>query len=379
MVDQDVGDLNDFIEFGQDLAVGIGSLANSLPGINSAYQAFCRVAAGTPGGIVLGLARVDNVCSPYLNPDGRTFGDEEPLPFTGGQCPELYDLSANYTLRRDGVVIGNNILTGSATGPIGFREVVERPSSNIVRREGRYLNGAGEDFAQYIIRQEETLSGGVVRVTTGELSNFSLSRRDGGQDNCGNGDPYYRPGDNYGGEGYGEPQLIVGPDGNGRSITVSPPEFGDDGGLSIPVTIDGVEINLGGGEDGGGGGGYNPGPTETGPGSGAGSGDGPQQVPPGPEGTRCIAVAVDTVGRPNSAGEVASSAPPARTYGALGNISVRLATDDGSSYWSEDTVIFQEKTVKTIPVEGFTIEAWRLVLAAGMTATVTPIYRSDSV
>ena len=378
MTDQDLGDINDFVELAQDLAEGAGNLANNLPGVRSAYRAFCRVAAGTPGGAFLGVANIRNVCTPYLEPDGRGFGSEEPLPFGGGQCDALYQITADYTLRRDGVVVGNNVLTGQGMGPLSFSVEVIRVSSTVLRREGRYLDRDGDPINQYIIKEEQTLAGGAVRVTTGEISNLSISRVDGQPDNCGNENPYFRPGDGYEGEEFGDPQLIEGPDGVTRPITVSPPEIGPDGGLSLEVQIDDLTIDLGGGDDGGGGGVLTPGPTEVGPGIGSDGGQGAQDVPTPPEGTRCVAIAIVTQGAPARAGSVDSSAPPVRTYGALGNVALRLATDEGFSYWGSDTVIFQTMTLKAIPVEGLAIEQWRLTLQPGMTATVKPIYRADS-
>lgn len=368
-MEQRVEDIREFVEDAATFANELGEAALASPLTNAAYRAFCSVAAGSPTQGVFDAVDLGTVCTPYLQQLGREFG-RDVVPLQGGQCAETRyrvsfvsvtyiddNSSGTETLNIGGALQGFGPITVSAVGPNLWRyETAEGTLSDIVVND----NASNPNP---IIQSVEV----------------NLTILNGGPDDCGDAPPIFVPGEGYGGEGYGSPFEVEGPDGNNLPVTVEPPTLGPDGGISIPVTIDGVNINLGPSDSGGGdgAGGYNPGPTSTGTPTAAGPDDGPQDVPEGPPGSKCIAVAVVATGSPDSAGEVSGSLPPKRTFGVLGSLFLELETEEGFVFWGEVSTLSQERTVKAIPVEGLVISRWLLVLRPGMTATVTPIYRQD--
>lgn len=219
-----------------DAAVAAGDLANSLPWTRPAYQQFCRIMAGT--GVPQALASVDvpSICQPYLDEDGRDFGGDR-VPFTGGQCQVAYRVNATSFVKRNGVVTANQTIQhNSVAGPIS-RETLNTSQQKSIFLKNRF----GTIFQQ-------ASAGG---ITPGEQVEVSLTvnsivRIDGLADNCGDPPGEYQPGTGYDGEDYGQPFDYV--DGNGRqwNINLQEPLVTIDGSIEIPVTVDGVEFNIGG-------------------------------------------------------------------------------------------------------------------------------------
>ena len=368
MADTQKDDLVGFVEDAQQFAVGVGELAQSLPGISSAYNAACRVWSGTPAGRLFDLVNLGNVCTPYLQEDGRTFGTEEPAGFTGGQCAgTTYDVRVQWieTQNLTGNVT-NKEFTGRGVGPFNGAEIGPDP-----------VDGNGTailfDFAGSI-SVGPRVDSGAFGSTQSDLVIVSVT---GSPDDCGDPPPVFVPGDGYDGEEFGTPQDIVGPDGVPRSINVLSPRLDINGTLSIPVTVDGIQIDIGGG-----GAGKPPpvsrnGPTDDGPPLSGGGDDGERGLPEPPEGAVCVAISFAVEGQPQSVGMVMGSAPPVRTFGVMGNVCLKLTTSVGTSYWGEDTLLQNTRTLVAIPVEGVSVTAYRINLKSGMTYVATPIYRFD--
>lgn len=220
-----------------DVARDVGELANAageasqqVPGLRSAIKGFCRIAAGTPGFAVLEGLDIGNICTPYLSEDGRSFGGPAPPPFTGGQCDTNYVITVNYTpapfQSAPPAMLGRPGPVTSIVPVITFED--------------------GEDSIWGL----EITAAGTTTTTTGFTQDpgsftYVLTRSDGLPDDCGDPPTQYEPGDGYDGETFGSPQNITGPDGRGYDIVVSPPGSDGGGGLSIPVTVDGIEFNIG--------------------------------------------------------------------------------------------------------------------------------------
>lgn len=258
----------DLIDYARDvgeLASAIGSVAQSIPGVRAAYKASCRIFAGTPGGQALGLLNIPNICTPFLAEDGRTFGGVGDPPFFGGQCPgDIYRVTIN-VIRNGNVVAGP--LQDSGPGPVSV-ETFDNP-------------GGGSGFQFSFADGPSTIlsAGSGSQPTTYDV--LSIENRTTGVDNCGDPPGDYSPGDGYEGEDYGDPQTIEGPDGNDYTIVVSPPIIDDGGGVSIPVSIDGIELDIGPGNSDSPAGPTSPdydnpsGTNSPGPGGGADGGDNP--------------------------------------------------------------------------------------------------------
>ena len=379
MENRNLGDLLDFVEGVSAFSNELGEAAQALPGVRGAYRQFCRIAAGTPGQALFDLVDLPNVCSPYLADDGRTFGGAGEPPFFGGQCPELYDLFADATVRRDGVVTANNIVVGTGTGPIRF-EVVDIPQpEGRTRLEGRYISQEGV-MAHYVVRGTVPLAGGGEQVTETEISNFSLTRNDGGPDNCGDPDAPFQPGEGYQGEDYGLPVVYTDPSGRDWNVNVRTPTVRPDGGLSIPVSIDGFDLDIGlpGGGDVPGEGSPVFGPTSSGSPIGGNGGEGEVGLPEGPAGSKCIALALITSGFTGARGAVVNTAPNTRLFSVFGNLAVKVQADSGETYWSGDRTLTEERVIEPIPAEGLQIVSFRVNLETGLTYQAIPLYRADT-
>ena len=238
MADVDYGALLKTIGNISDAAVAAGNVANSLPWTRPAYRQFCRIAAGTGVPQALNSIDVPSICQPYLDDDGRTFGETE-APFTGGQCDGVsYNLNITSFAKRNGEVKLNATLNHTATGPFSY---------------------VSSDTDTFLLRQLKDKFGGVIQQANiggnpgdsleATLTVNSISRVDGGPDNCGNPPGVYVPGDGYEGEDYDEPFNYTDPSGRQWNINVGAPSVGIDGSIQIPVNVDGVELNLGGESD----------------------------------------------------------------------------------------------------------------------------------
>lgn len=375
MVDR--SELAEFVRDASDAAVSAGEFAQSLPGIRGAYSAFCRIAAGTPATGALAAVNLPTVCQPYLDELGRTFGEQGP-PIPGGQCPTTrYELNYSYRWVFPGEpesTIENNVQRFS-TGPFqpySGPSLTGDPNRTVwgfvgTSVQGSQINGtvlSPNDLDPNRIGRLKILSGPTIEAVDGP-------------DDCGDTEQPFLPGEGWQGEQFGDQLTYDDPNGGSYDITVGPPSEGPGGGLSIPVTIDGVEVNLGGGGGDGGGGVLTPGPTSSGPPVSTGGNNGPEPVPEDPNGAPCIALSVVLAGVPMFLGEVLDSSPVRRTFDAIGNAAIKLTTADNDSYWGEDVILRNTRTVLAIPVEGLEITEFRLVLPLGVQANVTPIYRSE--
>lgn len=358
-----LGDLLDFAGTAQDLAVGVGELANSLPGVSGAYKAFCRVAAGTPGGQLFDALDLGNVCTPYLQPDGRTFGGEGPPPFTGGQCPGVaYRLDGFSTV--DGVQFGATGTNRLAIGPI------RKDSTPLSNGDSRTRIIDSRDVAVF------SISSGAGET---DIVITDVRREDGLPDDCGDPPGEYEPGDGYMGEGYGNPQDIEGPDGRTRPTIVFEPTLDADGNLSIPVSIDGLELDIGNPDGAPPDVPQEPSPLLTpGPGIDGGPGSGPTPIPPGPDGSRCVAVSCKVNVSPAFRGRVSGTDGNFRYYEPQGNLSVEVEGADGFTSYQRDVIVNTDATVEAIAVEGLTIVAFRVNVLDGLSYTVTPFYRVET-
>lgn len=374
MQSEDRGNLQDqidFIERAEDLANGLGSLANRAPVARGAYQAFCRIVAGTPGFTVLNAIDIRNVCTPYLDELNRTFGDDV-LQFTGGQCDnELYDITYDHDLFNpfSGQTTPVSVSTAHF-GPLGALQPTD--AGNGTQLTAR--TGPGQPVGTV---QDQTYGDGFV---VSNIRNVVATRRDGNPDNCGDGAELYQPGDGYGGETFGNPVTYTDPQtGNNFDITVGPPSDDGAGGFSIPVEVGDISLEIGPTSAGGGGGSSSgPGPTEAGAPILGTPQFGDLPIPMGPPGSICVAIAVTILSIPGTFGSVANTAPNRRFFSPIGNVSVLLSADDGEAYWSRDEILFEEETVVSIPVEGLSITRFRINNAPGLGFSVVPLYRTDT-
>lgn len=223
----------DWVDFVRDigeLANSAGQLSQSLPGVRAYARGFCRIFGGTLGGQVFQSLNINTICTPYWNEDGRGPATVGTPPFTGGQCDFLnYDVTASPQFPPSGP-LGPSTNTNNP-GPISLEEINE-PSS----RGQRLVDGNG-----VVLLSASTAP----PAEPARLVNISVAVTGGGPDTCGDPDSPIVPGPGYGGEQFDQPQTVTGPDGNDYEIVVFTPTENPDGGVSIPVSIDGVNFNFG--------------------------------------------------------------------------------------------------------------------------------------
>lgn len=344
-----------------------GDILNSVPVARDAYQSYCNIWAGEGPPEALALADVAGFCTPYLDEQGRTFGQKGPAPFEGGQCDgSPYLLTGNFVSSSPPEAPSTSTpISATLVGPV-YLETVDDPNGTFV-----FIRGQEDDPKRVYRVENETQSA--------QLEDISLVRADGGPDDCGDPDGDFEPGDGYQGETYGDPQSSTNGDGSSNSISVGAPVVNNDGSISLPITINGDDFDVGvpglsepEGDPGG-----DFGPSEAGE-SIPNPGDGePELLPPAPPGATCIAIAVALTGVPDSEGEVSNTDPNTRFTAPQGNVSVLLSSDDGTRVWSSDVVIYSRRSLVAIPVEGLTIVGHRVKLVTGRTSVVRPIYRID--
>lgn len=369
---QNAGDIFDFVEGAADLSQAGGALAQSLPLVRAAYAGGCRIWAGTGVPQALESVGLGSACSAYLAEDGRTFG-EDVAPFEGGQCSGvLYRVTAfsNTSVNGNDLRLGPNIGTGP--GPLTF---VNTPPPGTVPNSAyeAVLDANGTPVAN------ASASAGSPDVEVDAfLEIVSVVRVDGGADDCGNPNDVYAPGQGYQGEQYDQPQTYTDPNGDSFSVTVSPPISLPDGSFSLPVSVDGVEINLGSepagespGISGGG-----PVAGSTGPRTGMQNGN-PVEPVDGPNGEKGIGVFVQLDGVGAGAGEIVGTGPEnTRYYSPQGNCSIQWETDDGASYWGENHVLVSRRQVFGPPVPGLTIKSIRVNVLPGISPSYRIIYEA---
>lgn len=350
-------------------AAGLGQVVNGTPWLTGAYGQFCRVFSGTPGGQVGQLLDIPNVCTPYWDDDGIAPPTTEP-GIQGGQCQgEVYNFDVDFILD------GNPIRTENytAVGAISRERFTTQPGGPGVR----LLDGNGNLVGAGATVPAQIESGNP--DATANLVTRNMVRTDGMPDDCGNGPDEFIPSPDYPGTQFGDPFEYNDPNGRPWSINVGPPEFNDNGDLIIPIDVNGNPVNIGVPDSsGGGGGGLNPGPVTPGEDIEGGDGDGEEDVPPGENGTRCVAIALVVASVPSGSGIVPSTMPNNRYRAVLGNISVKVVLDGGGEYYQRDVLIQTDRTIEAIAVEGLTITGFRVNLLPGMSYTATPLYRSET-
>lgn len=214
-----------------DAAVAAGEVAQALPWTRPAYQQWCRIMAGTGVPQALNAVDVPTICQPYLDDDGRGFGEVTP-PFTGGQCPGV-TYNGTVTVKVNGVTISTSNFTNQV-GPLTVKATGNGTTSKgegLFNGNNQFIAGATDSSPPF----DE------ISVTPS-----GIVRSNGAADTCGDPPGVYVPGDGYDGEDYGEPFDFT--DGNGRTwnINLNEPFVDIDGSINIPVEIDGIEFNIGG-------------------------------------------------------------------------------------------------------------------------------------
>lgn len=365
-------DLGGLIEFAQNIgefAQNTGELAQQLPGVRAAYEGFCRIAAGTPGQAALDLVNVGTVCTPYLDDLGRTFGGEG-VPFSGGQCDNTR-YTINYTIESRN--LNNNNIFDTNTSTVAFGPIV----SFVIGSDSRTTvltarQGPGFDV-------EETIVDSAAAIFEYLSITINSVVPDVGQpNNCGDPAPVYMPGDGWEGEDFGSPITITDPNGNGDfEVVVGPPTDDGRGGISIPVDVGGIEINIGPGNSGGPDSPVDLGPTGTGQDIPGNAGDPPQVLPDPPAGSKWVAIALIVTGIPPAFGQINGTNPNNRYFSPLGNFTLRFETDSGEVFWGDDVIIQNSRQLLAIPCEGLCVNGFRVNLLPGLSFTATPIFRTE--
>jgi hypothetical protein len=196
-----------------------------------------------------------------------------------------------------------------------------------------------------------------------------------GPDNCGNPPDAFTPSPDAPGVNFGDPQSIIGPDGNNYNITPFDFEIGDNNEVNIPFEINGSPFNFGpeGSPTP-----LTPGDTTEGAPQNGGDEGGERDVPEAPAGSRCIAIAFVFSGFAADRGTVINSGPNQRLYAVFGNAAIKVRTDSGSEYYLPNQDLNSERSLIAIPVEGLTCTGYKVNLETGLSYTATPIYRSET-
>ena len=179
------------------------------------------------------------MCGDYLAPDQRpTFAPGDPPPFTGGQCPTSR-YSLNFTLQvfncSSGVNAGGP--SSGTSNPLFGPVTIEGNGTNQVLFVG--TDGNGNRAVQNLYGNNSGFCG--------RLSNTSLNVVSG-VDDCGDlpsGPSGWDPAPNPFVEPPGGPDYDPGNGGPLINIDVGSPSVDIDGSINIPVTVDGVDINIG--------------------------------------------------------------------------------------------------------------------------------------
>lgn len=365
---QNLADLVDIVDGFSQLSEAGGELIQMMPGFNSAARGFCRVIANTPGGQLSQNLDFPTVCTPFWDEDGISPPTETPQPFTGGQCS-----GTEYEVNLD-VITGGGVeqdYSNDMFGPISFGGFEEGTTGGgapvwVAVVNGGVIPAGNPGAGQTETWRPQIFPGSPNTVPAPTLVSFSVSPING-PDNCGDPPPIFNPGEGAPDVGPGDVQIITGPDGVDREIVVEPFEFNDDEPIQIPVTIDGVEVNLGTGEA--------PGPTPSESGAPIpGAGDGEQDVPPHPDGLRCIAVTFRFAGFSPVVGRVLGGDANPRYYKVFGNADVLVGGDDAPVGWIGNVDLQSEWVTIGVPASGTNITKFRANLLPGLTYTATPIY-----
>lgn len=356
--------LLDLVDSIGQLSAAGGEVVQALPGLSAAARGFCRAAAYSPGGRALQLLDIPNVCSPFWEADNLT-APEDVQRFTGGQC---HCVDYSWVITFSGLsnpAVPTTPQQGSGRGPVNIEKRRVGDISQVwVSGSNLACNGIVENRILSVFDPDNQL-------------NFSvdMERVDGAPDDCGNPPSNFVPAPGTPSVPFGAPQIVPGPDGNDYEINVSPVAVGVDGSVSIPVTIDGVEVNIGGGGPGSGGGSPTGGPTSTGPSTPGPAGGQPGDVPAGPEGSRCIAVMFEFAGFHSGMGRVLGGDDNVRYYGVFGNADVYASGDSGEGRWSGNVDLQSQSVTIGVPASGMKITRFRANLKPGLSYTATPVYQ----
>lgn len=353
-----------------------GDAANSFPPLRGAYQLYCQVWAGS--GVPSSLSQSDPVsfCAPYLAEVGQEFG-EQGEPVSGGQCPGTeYRVTFSYRWLFEGesesgiVNVENEILVGPVTPYSGPSP--SDPNRTVWGFRGFTVQGA-EKFA--VVLNPNDLDPG--RIGSLKILDGPTITVEDGPDDCGDTPQPFLPGPGFRGRGYGDPYDYTDQNGNNNSISVGAPVVNPDGSISLPVTVNGDEFDLGvpGAQAPEGAGDF--GPSFAGDPVSPSAGGGLTPLPENPPGTVCIGIAIVLGSFLSDVGFVEGTEPNRRLFGVAGNVSLSLEANDGSVFYGEDVVLRSERTFVPIPVEGLNCVGYRLHLSSGQALSVTPVYRQD--
>jgi len=165
-------------------------------------RSYCRQYGANPGAAKFGNAvRIENACRPYLDGIDPDEGPIVKTPFSGGQCPVLYNVSyqtasrnslVNFCPEFSGPTTRTSLIpSGAVLGPIGAPTEIILPNAqfgNTNRIQSfEVMTGSGLRFI--------SLGGATERffhTNCGpgwRLSGFAVTRADGQADNCGSPAP----------------------------------------------------------------------------------------------------------------------------------------------------------------------------------------------
>lgn len=232
-------------------------------------RSYCRQYGANPGAAKFGNAvRIENACRPYLDGIDPAEGPIIETPFSGGQCPVLYNVSYTTTNRTSTnnqctpfANVNNRtslIPSGAVLGPIGAptEKIVPASQFTFFNRTQSFevMTGSGLRFINLggaAERQFHTNCGPGY-----QLSNFAVTRADGQADDCGSPRPRIT-----------QPRPIADPTGPNFRFN---PDTGIDIDVGVDILPDGtINVNVGTGPIN-----VNPFPPDTGP-------EGSDEDPPG--------------------------------------------------------------------------------------------------
>ena len=318
---------------------------------------YCRGVAGPTSGAgstAFGLAGGRYVCEPLYNEPGNDPGDPNPSPpFSGGQCPLLY----NVTLRGFSDNAPDEVRSGQVVGPISVTQrdvVVPGPDQRVIE----VIDGSGVPRISVDFNVTDTNIG----------YTLTASRADGLPDDC--GDPPAPPpipptvGDPY---NWGDPEIVDGvpvstdePVGGGPTVTIDiggqplavdfsggggaslPPEFGESSGAA-----DGIPVPLGGGD-----------------------------VPFGepPEGFEWVGARWDLAGVPLSAGRWSGNPANPNFLEINGIIRLSLIASDGAASWLSTPQEMRARTGEIIrPIPAVSVSGAQVFSRYADALTIYPL------
>lgn len=211
---------------------------NEIGVVPSAGRAVCRALAST-GFSDIPLANRSGpgfACQPYWENEGIDAPVENP-PFTGGQCPTVYEVSLSAQFDRFDGTSGSGTFERNLAGPIEGTFI-----------ESGDFNGPNQRWG-IIAQGEKTVVGfgscppNTTRACYTSVDITSVVRVDGQPDDCGDPPGPSVPGPSNPGTPFGTPQPIsIGDD--VVNITVNPPQIDLSGSTFFPVNIDVGGVSL---------------------------------------------------------------------------------------------------------------------------------------